>query len=432
MLRQTLSLLVVLLAAVNLRAGLHYSGETPADLPCQWRGFLIDHRALRLAGVKPVAGAPAHLLREHYEDAAGKLEDAARKRALTADEAADLGALYVRLGRPTKAVEVLRMAHRDHPDHFRVVANLGTAWQTAGDLDEAARALQQAVRQAPQRWKAAEEAHLKLVRLRQKEPKNTSALDNLFDAGFVGKSGKPEAGTIDPVARKKLPADDIAIVQQLALWLPADARLLWLLGELANAHGDVRTAAAILDGVVTEFALTAPEARDRRKLYRSAADDIAKLPDSEHAKYRGDIAFKSSRPLTRTLDNAALPALRANGVNPLPWAVLAETVVDAPFRPRFHKHLSQLDGKKVSLTGFMQPISMDVTVSGFMLIEYPIGCWFCETPEPAGIVYVEVAGGKAVPVKRGRVKVEGTLKLNASDAEDFLYTLKDARVGDPD
>jgi len=430
--RQTPSLLVVLLAAANLRAGLHYSGETPADLPCQWRGFLIDHRALRLAGVKPSAGAPMHLLREQYEDAVGKLEDTAKKRALTADEAADLGALYVRLGRPTKAVEVLRTAHRDHADHFRVAANLGAAWQTTGDLDEAARAQQQAVRLAPERWKAAEEAHLKLVRLRQKEPKNASVLDDLFGVAFVGKSGKPEAGTIDPAARKKLPADDVAIVQQLALWLPADGRLLWLLGELANAHGDVRTAAAILDGVVTEFALTAPEARERRKLYRSAADDIAKLPDSEHAKYRGDITFKSSRPFTRSLDTAALPAIRPNGVNALPWAVLAETVVDPPFRPRFHKHLSQLNGKKVSLTGFMQPISMDVTVSGFMLIEYPIGCWFCETPEPAGIFYVEVAGGKAVPVKRGRVKVEGTLKLNASDPEDFLYTLKDANVGDPD
>jgi len=75
---------------------------------------------------------------------------------------------------------------------------------------------------------------------------------------------------------------------------------------------------------------------------------------------------------------------------------------------------------------------MDVTASGFMLLEYPVGCWFCETPEPAGIVYVDVAGGKAVPVRRGRVKVEGTLKLNTSDPEDFLYTVTGAAVGDPD
>jgi hypothetical protein len=75
---------------------------------------------------------------------------------------------------------------------------------------------------------------------------------------------------------------------------------------------------------------------------------------------------------------------------------------------------------------------MDVTVTGFMLIEYPVGCWFCETPEPAGIVFVELAGGKPIPVRRGRVKVEGTLKLNASDPEEFLYTLTGASVRDPD
>jgi hypothetical protein len=321
---------------------------------------------------------------------------------------------------------------RAHPDHFRLASNLGTGWQAQGDLAEAARVLQDAVRLAPPRWKLFEEAQLRLVRFRQKEHKNALTVDDLFGVNFVGPSGKPEAGRIDPAARKKLPADDVTVVQQLAIWLPSDGRLLWLLAELANAHGDVRTAAAILDGVVTEYAITTPGARARRQLYRKAADEIARLPDTEHAKYRGDIVFKSARPIGRTLDVATLPAIRPNGVNPLPWAVLAETAVDQPFRPRFHKHLRQLDGKTVSLTGFMQPVSMDPTVTGFMLIEYPVGCWFCESPEPAGIVYVETAGGKPVPVKRGRVKVEGTLKLNTSDPEDFLYTVTGAGVRDPD
>ena len=69
--------------------------------------------------------------------------------------------------------------------------------------------------------------------------------------------------------RKKLPENAVAVVEQLALWLPADGRLLWQLGELANAHGDVATAAAILEGCVTEFALGAPELRKRRQVYRA-------------------------------------------------------------------------------------------------------------------------------------------------------------------
>jgi hypothetical protein len=414
-------LLALLAVPTGSRAGLYYSGETPAELPAHWRGFLLDVRALRMVGVTPIAGAPLHLLREEYEGAATKLEEKAKKLALGADESADLGALYVRLGRSAKAVEVLRPAVRGHPDHFRLTANLGTAWQLQGDLPEAARVLQEAVKLAPPRWKPFEEAHLKLVRLREREPKHTLKPDDLF--------GVPNIG---PEARKKLPADDVAIVQQLAVWLPGDGRLLWLLAELANAHGDVRTAAALMEGVVSEYAITPPAARELRKVYRTAADEIAKLPDSEHTKYRGDIVFKSPRAIGRTLDAANLPEIRPDGVNPVPWAVLAETAIDKPFRPRFHKHLQQLDRKAVSLTGFMQPVSMEPTVTGFMLIEYPVGCWFCETPEPSGIVYVEIAGGKSVPVKRGRVKVEGKLKLNSSDPEDFLYTITGASVREPD
>src|SRR5205085_7628447 len=132
-----------------------------------WRGFLLDQRALRGIAVQPAAGGPASPLRVRYQAEAGKLEKARRERKLTADELADLGALYVRLGDITKAVELLRTAQREHPNHFHIIANLATAWQMQGDLDQAATALQQAVRLAPGKWQRAEELQLKLVRWRQ-------------------------------------------------------------------------------------------------------------------------------------------------------------------------------------------------------------------------------------------------------------------------
>src|SRR5258708_27182206 len=85
------------------RAGLYYSGETIADLPSQWRGFLLDQRALRMIAAKPANGVSASPLRSEYEQAAAKLEKTAKDRKLTADELADLGALYVRLGEVSKA-----------------------------------------------------------------------------------------------------------------------------------------------------------------------------------------------------------------------------------------------------------------------------------------------------------------------------------------
>ena len=76
--------------------------------------------------------------------------------------------------------------------------------------------------------------------------------------------------------------------------------------------------------------------------------------------------------------------------NLLPWVVLADTTVDRHARPTFAKYLKELDGKLVSLIGYMQPLSDDLEVASFMLIEYPVGCWYCETPAMTGIVLVEL------------------------------------------
>lgn len=413
------SLCVGFIFVLPIHAGVHYSGEKFNDLPSNWRGFLLDHRSLRMIGATPGAGVPVHVLRQQYLALAEKLETQAKAKPLTADELADLGALYVRLNQPAKAIDLLRPAAQKHADHFRILSNLGTAWQLSGDLAGAERALQEAVRVAPAAWKKFEEGHLKLVRLRLREGKNPATVDDLFGV---------------PVTReqaKKLPTDDVAVVQQLALWLPGDGRLLWLLGELANAHGDVRTAAGILEGCVSEFALAAPLARQHRKEYREAADGVAKLPDAEHAKYRGDIPFKSARPLLREFDLTTLPEIRADGENALPWPVLNETTIAKPFKPNYLKYLKQLDGKKVAITGYMQPLGMEFDVTGFLLLEYPVGCWFCETPEPTGIVFADL-GDKTVTVRKNRVKISGTLKLNSADPEDFLYTIVGAKVTDPD
>jgi hypothetical protein len=71
-------------------------------------------------------------------------------------------------------------------------------------------------------------------------------------------------------------------------------------------------------------------------------------------------------------------------------------------------------------------------LSGFMLVEYPIGCWFCETPDPAGIVFVTLPNGKTTPLKRGLIKVEGIMKLNRTDPEQYLHTIRGAIIGEPD
>src|SRR5580700_6559087 len=95
---------VLLALPASARAGLHYSGESMAELPSQWRGFLLDQKSLRSIAVKAASGAPASPLRQVYLDAAEKLEKLAKERKLTADEKADLGAIFVRLGEIPKGL----------------------------------------------------------------------------------------------------------------------------------------------------------------------------------------------------------------------------------------------------------------------------------------------------------------------------------------
>jgi tetratricopeptide (TPR) repeat protein len=434
--RGVAAVVLALLLCPGARAGLYYSGEAFAELPSQWRGFLLDQRALRNAAAEP-KGAPATPLRAAYLEAAAALEKTAKLKALSADQLADLGALYVRLGQSGKAVELLREAQRTHPDHFAINANLGAAWQTQGDLGQAALALQQAVRLASEKNKPAEQLHLKLVRLRAAQAKDMQGLDDLFGVRYVGESGKYEVGKLADEQRKKMPADAAALLQRLALSLPADGRLLWQLAELANAHGDPKTAAAIMDGCVNEFGMNDADLRQHRQLTRTAADARDSAPQEDpkptHEGHLGGLKPKSRRPLPTQFSLSDLPPVSKDGVNMLPWPVLAETIMPAgEFKPSFIKYLKELDGKQVAVAGFMQPLGEDNELGSFMLIEYPVGCWYCETPEITGIVAVDLPPGKTTEFRRGLVKVVGTLKLNGNDPESFLYTLTKAKVTEAD
>jgi hypothetical protein len=425
MLRAAILLLAFLAWPATAAAGLYYSGETWAELPSRWRGFLLDQRALRQAGVKPVKGMTASTLRTRYEQEAARLARLAKR---TPDEDADLGALYLRLGEPARALEVLRPAQRANPVHFRLAANLGTAWQMQGDLTQAGAALEQAVRLAPGKHLRAEQLHLKLVRSRARERPGTQTLDDLFGVRFLGPGGGYEPGKLAPAQRKALPTAAVALAQQLALWLPADPRLLWQLAELASAHGDVVTAAAIMDGCVTEFGLRDADLRAHRKLMRAAAVKAGRGDKKEHEAHALLFKPRSSRPLVSKNGLASLPPIDPKGLNTLAWEVIAETTVDRQARPTFAKYLRELEGKQVVLRGYMQPLGEDADLSAFLVIEHPVGCWYCEMPEVSNIVLVEMPEGKVGRHTRERVRITGKLTLNSTDPENFLYTVRDAKM----
>jgi hypothetical protein len=411
-----LALIAILLLASTAHAGVYYSGEAFRPLPAQWRGYLPDQRLLRALGNPNSPITPP--MREGYVEVILQLETKAKTQALTADEAADLGALHLRLGAPAKALAVLRPAARTHPEHFRLAANLGTAWHLTGDLPQAILALEEAVRLAPLEARGIESLHLKLVQGRAKDPKSVE-LDNLFDVKFTGEPGK----------LLKLPPFAVVYTQGLALALPNDGRLLWQLGELANASGDIRTAANILDGCVGEFSLSSPTVRQHREAYRAAVDALEK--DDKHTETKTTIVFRSPRALQRAIDPARLPRLKPGVINELPWVAISETEIGPKGRAQFLKYVEDLDGQEVKLIGYVLPGGggKGGELTSFLFTENPIGCWFCESPGPTQTVVVDLAPGLATEVSRTPIKLTGKLKLNRTDPESYPFTLTGAKLG---
>ncbi len=418
----------LLVGSTPSQAGLYYSGETYADMPSQWRGFLLDQRALRQIAVPAGPTISASPLRVRMLDELKKLD--AKAGPLTGDEIADRGALLVRLGQVDRAIEVLRSGQGRHPNHFQIAANLGTAWQLKGDLTAAADSLRQAVRLAPGKWLAAEELHLRLVvgRLKLKQPGDQ--LDDLFGIRYFTADGDemPEA------EQKKLTPRSVGLTQQLALWLPADGALLWQLAELANGYGDARTAASLMEGCVGQFGMANRDLRRRRQLLKEIVAKLPPVPLGDKASHEpghaGKLTFRSRKPLVSGSIESALPPISATAVNPVPWDVFTSTAYEGKFPPKFSGYVKELNGKTVSLSGFLQPLRDDG--SAFLFIEFPVGCWYCEMPEMTGILLLDPPEGDAITYQQGLLRVVGRLSLNSTDAEDFLFTLRGAKIAPVD
>jgi hypothetical protein len=278
---------------------------------------------------------------------------------------------------------------------------------------------------APEKQKKAEELHLKLVRIRSQK-KALAELEELFGVRWVADDGSYQPGKMSEKERNKLPEDAVANMQQLALWLPADGPVLWQLAEMANMHSELSMAAAMMEGCITAFGMQSKEMLRKRQLVQDAVDERA--DKNEHDNFHSTFKANSKQPLLSRIDESMLPPINPTGLNNLPWTLLSETSVDRKFRPSFAKYLSDLDGKQVSLTGYIQALGGEQDLTMFMFIENPVGCWYCDMPDSTEILFVELPDGKTTPFTDVMVRVTGKLVLNTTDPEEFLYTIRDAKV----
>jgi tetratricopeptide (TPR) repeat protein len=290
--RFALALGTFAIAAVPVRAGLHNTAEPPTSIETNLTKFLTAQlpQVRALAPPDPLTGNQPSEGRKDYLQKVQQLRDKQAAGRLSAVEQANLGAYLIRLRRSRdgvplmeEALQLLEAARREHPRDFYILANLGTAYQITGRLDAAESCLQDAEALAPKEHHTFERYHLLLVRLRLREQlaPGLAPLDQLFvgpnrePARFVGENGQWGIGEMAASEVKKLPGGSLEeatkIVQQLLLWLPEDARLHWLLGELANARQDYVAAARAMEAAVYDFRLSTPELRQRRARLQEAA-----------------------------------------------------------------------------------------------------------------------------------------------------------------
>lgn len=153
--------------------------------------------------------------------------------------------------------------------------------------------------------------------------------------------------------------------------------------------------------------------------------------------------------------SAALPAkAEPSAAQPLTFPMLAKAAVKEPpasslhksldsargpaaeenQRPFFPEELRKLDGKRVSISGFITPYADPDNMTKMLLTKSPVGCYFCNPPEENGVVLVRLsAKEKPVNMDNPTISVEGTFHLVQPDSKDeeaaqFFFTIDDAKV----
>ena len=261
--RQTLMAFVILAAASPVHAGLYVPGEEPELVARDGKEIEMpfDQFRLRLAELKAIPVTPPDSpLRKAYLKRRADLESRRLER-LSVQEMISLGECQVRLGDLNNSFFTYHLAATREPRNFLAQSGLAAVRQMRGELREAREAQIDALMLRPSELPGMTKAQTawmlrvekvfgelqrgQIKELLEKTPLQQLSVDNLFRVQFVGPSGGYEAGTIAPDEKAKLPADAVAVVQQLILWYPFDARIYWLLGELYNANGQMREALAI-------------------------------------------------------------------------------------------------------------------------------------------------------------------------------------------
>lgn len=202
-------------------------------------------------------------------------------------EMVSLSADLLRAGRAGDVIELLKPTLRDRSLDYRLLAHLSLAHAALGDWDLALLRHANAVGDC--------EAPTELSGTKPEQLKWMLQVDRTYTRPWLKaaqRDASPATKPTDPdvlplFKMDALPADAVTIVQQMVLWSPRDNNLLWLLGAVHLAKGQIEPAFDILEQC-RERKMTWPKFRaDHTKaeaLYRALPKppaDESLLPTAE-------------------------------------------------------------------------------------------------------------------------------------------------------
>ncbi len=96
-------------------------------------------------------------------------------------------------------------------------------------------------------------------------------------------------------------------------------------------------------------------------------------------------------------------------------------------KPVFSEQIHALDGKEVTVKGFIIPVEGYKDHKEFIFSAFPYSmCFFCGGAGPESVM--EVVASEPVEYTAESITITGILKLNADDVNKLMYALTDARM----
>ena len=96
-------------------------------------------------------------------------------------------------------------------------------------------------------------------------------------------------------------------------------------------------------------------------------------------------------------------------------------------KPVFSEQIKALNGKEVTVKGFIIPVEGYKSHKEFILSAFPYSmCFFCGGAGPESVM--EVKSLDAIEYSAEAITIKGKLKLNTDDVNQLMYSLSDARL----